>query len=150
MIQLKLAKMEVARMHVQNMVFQTLERLKAGKLPALGEASAIKWYSSEAATDVAMDAVQLFGGNGYMAEYRRLEDCGGEVDEPILEFDRRIDGAPGVVGSNLWDTPYGHEPVADVLGDPCPVSLGSAAEDAVIPTHDVARGLRADLLLEAR
>jgi alkylation response protein AidB-like acyl-CoA dehydrogenase len=70
LIQLKLAKMEVARINVQNMVFQTLERMKAGKLPTLGEASAIKWYSSEAATDVAMDAVQLFGGNGYMAEYR--------------------------------------------------------------------------------
>lgn len=70
LIQLKLAKMEVARMNVQNMVFQTLERVKAGKVPTLGEASAIKWYSSETATDVAMDAVQLFGGNGYMAEYR--------------------------------------------------------------------------------
>jgi alkylation response protein AidB-like acyl-CoA dehydrogenase len=70
LIQLKLAKMEVARMNVQNMVFQTLERLQAGKLPSLGEASAIKWYSSEAATEVAMDAVQLFGGNGYMTEYR--------------------------------------------------------------------------------
>jgi alkylation response protein AidB-like acyl-CoA dehydrogenase len=70
LIQLKLAKMEVARMNVQNMVFQTLEKLQAGTLPTLGEASAIKWYSSEAATDVAMDAVQLFGGNGYMAEYR--------------------------------------------------------------------------------
>jgi alkylation response protein AidB-like acyl-CoA dehydrogenase len=70
LIQLKLAKMEVARMNVQNMVFQTLEKLQAGKLPTLGEASAIKWYSSEAATDVAMEAVQLFGGNGYMAEYR--------------------------------------------------------------------------------
>lgn len=70
LIQLKLAKMEVARINVQNMVFQTLERLKAGRLPTLGEASAIKWYSSEVATEVAMDAVQLFGGNGYMAEYR--------------------------------------------------------------------------------
>jgi alkylation response protein AidB-like acyl-CoA dehydrogenase len=70
LIQLKLAKMEVARMNVQNMVFQTLERLQADKLPSIGEASAMKWYSSEAATEVAMDAVQLFGGNGYMTEYR--------------------------------------------------------------------------------
>lgn len=70
LIQLKLAKMEVARINVQNMVFQTIERLKAGKEPTLAEASAIKLYSSEVATDVAMDAVQLFGGNGYMAEYR--------------------------------------------------------------------------------
>jgi len=70
LIQLKLAKMEVARINVQNMVFQTLEKVQAGKMPSLAEASAIKLYSSEAATDVAMEAVQLFGGNGYMAEYR--------------------------------------------------------------------------------
>jgi hypothetical protein len=70
LIQLKLAKMEVARINVQNMVFQTLEKAQAGKMPSLAEASAVKLYSSEAATDVAMEAVQLFGGNGYMAEYR--------------------------------------------------------------------------------
>jgi alkylation response protein AidB-like acyl-CoA dehydrogenase len=70
LIQLKLAKMEIARMNVQNMVFQTIERQQAGKALTLAEASAIKLYSSEAATDVAMEAVQLFGGNGYMAEYR--------------------------------------------------------------------------------
>ncbi len=70
LIQLKLAKMEIARINVQNMVFSMLEGLRAGKLPTLAEASAMKLYSSEAATKVAMDAVQLFGGNGYMTEYR--------------------------------------------------------------------------------
>ncbi|MGO8771862.1 MAG: acyl-CoA dehydrogenase family protein [Mycobacterium sp.] len=70
LIQLKLAKMEIARMNVQNMVFHTIERQRGGKPLTLAEASAIKLYSSEAATDVAMEAVQLFGGNGYMAEYR--------------------------------------------------------------------------------
>jgi len=70
LIQLKLAKMEVARINVQNMVFSALEHARKGKPLTLGEASAMKWYSSEAATEVAMDAVQLFGGNGYMAEYR--------------------------------------------------------------------------------
>jgi alkylation response protein AidB-like acyl-CoA dehydrogenase len=70
LIQLKLAKMEIARMNVQNMVFQVIERQRKGKELTLAEASAIKLYSSEAATDVAMEAVQLFGGNGYMAEYR--------------------------------------------------------------------------------
>ncbi|WP_394362989.1 acyl-CoA dehydrogenase family protein [Amycolatopsis sp. SB7-3] len=70
LIQLKLAKMEVARINVQNMVFQLIENLRAGKMPTLAEASAMKLYSSEAATEVAMEAVQLFGGNGYMAEYR--------------------------------------------------------------------------------
>jgi alkylation response protein AidB-like acyl-CoA dehydrogenase len=70
LIQLKLAKMEVARINVQNMVFAALEHARAGSSPTLAEASAMKWYSSEAATEVAMDAVQLLGGNGYMAEYR--------------------------------------------------------------------------------
>jgi alkylation response protein AidB-like acyl-CoA dehydrogenase len=70
LIQLKLAKMEVARMNVQNMVFQIIERQQSDKPLTLAEASAIKLYTSEAATDVAMEAVQLFGGNGYMAEYR--------------------------------------------------------------------------------
>ncbi|MFC8046563.1 acyl-CoA dehydrogenase family protein [Nocardia sp. NPDC057353] len=70
LIQLKLAKMEVARINVRNMVFSTLERGRAGKPPSLAEASAMKLYASEAATDVAMDAIQLFGGNGYMQEYR--------------------------------------------------------------------------------
>lgn len=70
LIQLKLAKMEVARMNVQNMVFTSIERARAGKPLSLAEASAMKLYSSQAATEVAMEAVQLLGGNGYMAEYR--------------------------------------------------------------------------------
>ncbi|HEY2095770.1 MAG TPA: acyl-CoA dehydrogenase family protein, partial [Pseudonocardia sp.] len=70
LIQLKLAKMEVARINVQNMVFAAIEKQRAGKTISLAEASAMKLYSSEAATEVAMEAVQLFGGNGYMAEYR--------------------------------------------------------------------------------
>jgi len=70
LIQLKLAEMEVARINVQNMLFNAMERTKAGKPLSLAEASAMKLYSSRAATDVAMEAVQLFGGNGYMAEYR--------------------------------------------------------------------------------
>ncbi|WP_188490705.1 acyl-CoA dehydrogenase family protein [Williamsia phyllosphaerae] len=70
LIQLKLAEMEIARINVQNMIFSALERGKDRKSISLSEASAMKLYSSKAATDVAMEAVQLFGGNGYMAEYR--------------------------------------------------------------------------------
>ena len=36
----------------------------------LAEASAMKLYSARAATEVALEAVQLFGGNGYMAEFQ--------------------------------------------------------------------------------
>lgn len=70
LIQLKLATMEVARMNVRNMLFRVIESAQAGSPISLAEASAIKWYCSQAATDVAMEAVQLFGGNGYMTEYR--------------------------------------------------------------------------------
>lgn len=70
LIQLKLATMEVARMNVRNMLFRVIEAAQTGMPISLAEASAIKWYCSQAATDVAMEAVQLFGGNGYMTEYR--------------------------------------------------------------------------------
>ena len=70
LIQLKLAEMEIARINVQNMLFAAIERGEANAPLSLAEASAMKLYSSRAATDVAMEAVQLFGGNGYMAEYR--------------------------------------------------------------------------------
>jgi alkylation response protein AidB-like acyl-CoA dehydrogenase len=70
LIQLKLAKMEVARMNVQNLVFRQIELVSAGKNMTLAEASACKLYSAQVATDVALEAVQLFGGNGYMAEFQ--------------------------------------------------------------------------------
>jgi alkylation response protein AidB-like acyl-CoA dehydrogenase len=69
LIQLKLAKMEVARLNVENLVFRFLESSQAGKPMTLAEASAMKLYAAQAATEVALEAVQLFGGNGYMAEY---------------------------------------------------------------------------------
>jgi len=70
LIQLKLAKMEVARMNCQNLVFRTIEMAKAGAEMSLAEASAMKLYSAQVATDCALEAVQLFGGNGYMSEFQ--------------------------------------------------------------------------------
>jgi acyl-CoA dehydrogenase len=70
LIQLKLANMEVARLNVQNLVFRHIELSAAGKSLSLAEASAMKLYAAKAAFDVATEAVQLFGGNGYMAEFR--------------------------------------------------------------------------------
>ena len=69
LIQDKLARMEVARLNVENLVFRVIEATAAGRGFTLAEASAMKLYSARAATDVALEAVQLFGGNGYMAEY---------------------------------------------------------------------------------
>ncbi|NLA35275.1 MAG: acyl-CoA dehydrogenase [Actinobacteria bacterium] len=69
LIQQKLAFMEVARMNVQNLVFRTIELSLAGKTMTFAEASAMKLYSAQQATAVALEAVQIFGGNGYMSEY---------------------------------------------------------------------------------
>jgi acyl-CoA dehydrogenase len=70
LIQLKLARMEVARLNVQNLVFRHIETMAAGRPMTLAEASAMKLYSAQSATEVALEAVQLFGGNGYMAEFQ--------------------------------------------------------------------------------
>lgn len=83
LIQLKLAKMEVARMNVQNLVFRQLELARNGKRPTLTEASAVKLYSAQAAMEVTLEAVQLYGGNGYMAEYSVEQLC---RDSKVLQI----------------------------------------------------------------
>jgi acyl-CoA dehydrogenase len=75
LIQLKLAKMEVARMNIQNIVFRLIEMAQQGKPLLLAEASAVKLYTAQAAMEVCLEAVQLFGGNGYMAEYQVEQLC---------------------------------------------------------------------------
>ena len=75
LIQLKLANMEVARMNVQNLVFRQIELAAAGRRIDIAEASACKLYSAQVAMQCALEAVQLFGGNGYMAEYRVEQLC---------------------------------------------------------------------------
>lgn len=75
LIQLKLAKMEVARMNIQNLVFRQIELAAQNAKPSFAEASAVKLYSAQAAMEVCLEAVQLHGGNGYMAEYRVEQLC---------------------------------------------------------------------------
>ncbi len=70
LIQLKLAQMEVARVNVRNLVFGHIERSQQGAETSFAEASAMKLYAAQAACQVADDAIQILGGNGYIAEYR--------------------------------------------------------------------------------
>ena len=70
LIQEKLAKMEVARVNLQNSVFRFIEMAGSGRQMTLAEASASKLYAARTAVEVAMDAVQIHGGNGYMVDYR--------------------------------------------------------------------------------
>jgi len=75
LIQLKLARMEVARMNLQNIIFRQIEMAAAGKQMTFAEASACKLYAAQAAMEVSLEAVQLFGGNGYMAEFQVEQLC---------------------------------------------------------------------------
>jgi alkylation response protein AidB-like acyl-CoA dehydrogenase len=102
LIQLKLAKMEVARMNLTNMVFRQIEMAAAGKAMNLAEASACKLYAAQATMDVCIEAVQLFGGNGYMAEYQVEQLCrdakvlqiyGGTDEIQISQIARSLLGA---------------------------------------------------------
>jgi alkylation response protein AidB-like acyl-CoA dehydrogenase len=104
LIQLKLAKMEVARMNIQNLVFRQIELAAEGKPMGLAEASACKLYAAQATMDVCLEAVQLFGGNGYMAEYRVEQLCrdakvlqiyGGTDEIQVSQIARSLLGAGG-------------------------------------------------------
>ena len=75
LIQLKLAKMEIARLNVTNLLFRYVELIDSGRRPTLAEASAMKLYAAQATMEVTLEAVQLFGGNGYMAEYAVEQLC---------------------------------------------------------------------------
>jgi alkylation response protein AidB-like acyl-CoA dehydrogenase len=67
--------MEVARLNLQNLVFRQIELAEAGRSTTLAEASAMKLYAARAAVEVALEAVQVYGGNGYMAEYQVEQLC---------------------------------------------------------------------------
>jgi acyl-CoA dehydrogenase len=75
LIQLKLAKMQVARINIRNMLFRQIELAAQGKRLSFAEASAGKLYAAQATMEVCLEAVQLFGGNGYMAEYQVEQLC---------------------------------------------------------------------------
>jgi hypothetical protein len=49
--------------------------MAAREAATLAEASACKLYAAQAAMEVALEAVQLFGGNGYMAEFQVEQLC---------------------------------------------------------------------------
>ncbi len=75
LIQLKLARMEVARLNLESLVFRQIEMSRDGKGMDLTAASATKLYAAQAAMEVTLEAVQLHGGNGYMSEFRVEQLC---------------------------------------------------------------------------
>jgi acyl-CoA dehydrogenase len=99
LIQAKLARMEIARLNVENLVLRHIAEANSGLRPSLAAASAMKLYSATAAASVANDAIQVFGGNGYMAEHpveqlfrdaRVLQIYGGTDEMQTTEIARNL------------------------------------------------------------
>ncbi len=62
-------------MNLQNLLFRQIELAQHRQQMSFAEASACKLYAARAAMEMALEAVQLFGGNGYMAEYQVEQLC---------------------------------------------------------------------------
>jgi alkylation response protein AidB-like acyl-CoA dehydrogenase len=89
LVQAKLARMYVHYQNVRGLFFKAIWAQSSGVRLTMGEASAMKAYAAPAATECAMEAVQILGGNGYMREFRveqlardaKLLQIGGGTDE---------------------------------------------------------------------
>jgi len=88
----KIARMELALENARNLVFKLAWAQREGKLdPRL--ASLAKLYCAEAAVQVSLDAIQVHGGAGYMAELpveklmrdAKMFEIGGGTNEIQLE-----------------------------------------------------------------
>jgi hypothetical protein len=99
LVQEKIAKMYTARSVIHALLMRQLEADGAGAPLPLEEASASKLYCARATTEVALEAVQLKGGAGYMqdgvvemlARDAKLLQIGGGTDEiQILRIAREV------------------------------------------------------------
>jgi alkylation response protein AidB-like acyl-CoA dehydrogenase len=103
LVQEKIAKMYTARTLIHALLMRQLAAERAGVALPVEEACASKLYCARTATEVAMDAVQLKGGAGYMrdgvvemlARDAKLLQIGGGTDEiQILRIAREVLSRP--------------------------------------------------------
>jgi len=88
LIQEKIARMYIHLENVRNIAFKQAWAMKEGK-GTVEDGCVSKYYCANAAVDVALDAVQLMGGYGYMREYHvemlmrdaKLMSIAGGTDE---------------------------------------------------------------------
>jgi alkylation response protein AidB-like acyl-CoA dehydrogenase len=99
LVQEKIARMYVVRSVIHALLMRQLEAERAGTPLPVEEASASKLYCARMTTEVAMEAVQLKGGAGYMQEGivemlardAKLLQIGGGTDEiQILRIAREL------------------------------------------------------------
>ena len=101
LVQEKIAHMYTARSVIHALLMRQLEADRAGVALSLEEASASKLYCARITTEVALEAVQLKGGAGYMQEGivemlardAKLFQIGGGTDEiQMLRIAREVLG----------------------------------------------------------
>jgi alkylation response protein AidB-like acyl-CoA dehydrogenase len=99
LVQEKIARMYVVRSIIHALLMRQLEAERAGTPLSVEEASASKLYCAQMTTEVAMEAVQVKGGAGYMQEGivemlardAKLLQIGGGTDEiQILRIAREV------------------------------------------------------------
>ncbi|MGO9839496.1 MAG: acyl-CoA dehydrogenase family protein [Polyangiaceae bacterium] len=99
LVQEKIARMYVVHHVIHALLMRRLEAERAGTPLSVEEASASKLYCAQMTTEVAMEAVQLKGGAGYMQEGivemlardAKLLQIGGGTDEiQILRIAREV------------------------------------------------------------
>lgn len=69
LIQLKLVEMETALQNARNMLYKTLWKMEKGESVRI-DSALLKRYAAKACTEVASEAMQIFGGLGYTDETR--------------------------------------------------------------------------------
>ncbi len=99
LVQEKLARMFMHKQNAENLLFKQLWLQKHKLTMSPAEASATKLYCARAATECALEAIQIMGGNGYMTEYHveqlmrdaKLLQIGGGTDEiQIINIARHL------------------------------------------------------------
>jgi alkylation response protein AidB-like acyl-CoA dehydrogenase len=101
LVQEKIARMYTARSIIHALLMRQLDAERAGVTLSVEEASASKLYCARTTTEVAMEAIQLKGGAGYvqegivemLARDAKLFQIGGGTDEiQILRIAREVLG----------------------------------------------------------
>ncbi len=99
LVQEKLARMFMHKQNAENLLFKQLWLQKHKQTMSAAEASATKLYCARAATECALEAIQILGGNGYMQEFHveqlmrdaKLLQIGGGTDEiQIINIARHL------------------------------------------------------------
>lgn len=97
-VQLRIANMYIALENARNLMYKQAWLAAEGKRDMFS-ACVAKVYCSQMATQVALDAIQILGGNGYMKEYhveklmrdaKLLEIGGGTSDINLLTMARQL------------------------------------------------------------